>query len=69
MKTWPLYDDYLYAKAIGILLLIWLIVGCDRPGKAQPTGTPQPVSVTPVATATLQSQECPWGQRITGCDG
>lgn len=68
MKTWPLYDDMFYVKVIGIALLLWLIVGCDRVVVTQPpTGSTTAVPV-PVATATLNSQYCPWGQAIMGCD-
>jgi hypothetical protein len=55
-----------------LCIVLWSIVGCDRPD-TRPEGTRTvPVSIepthTPVATATLRSRYCPWGQAIMGCD-
>lgn len=71
MDAWPVFSDFRALQIILFCILLWTIVGCDKPSQA-PASSAQPVAVapassTPVATATLRSKECPWGQAIMGC--
>jgi hypothetical protein len=71
---WPLFSDWAALIIILVIMVfVWPIVGCDRvvTSKSPQAPSPTPVEIStapPVATATLHSRECPFGQAITGCD-